>query len=213
MSIQQQKRKDRGTIMKLKYVAIVFTNICVASGFGYVAYEVHKRMNIEAVMATEAVQMRAEEIAAEIQFEQEQLADKAIQLECLATNIYYETMAKSLAGAMAVTDVVLNRVEHEKYPSTPCDVVHQSYLNDKGEPLLNKCQFSWYCDGKADEPQNADSWLLSQNYAKIIMDGKWRGITEGATHYHAPYVSPKWAKSFTAIGHIGEHLFFRMESK
>ena len=49
------------------------------------------------------------------------------QLECLALNVYYETHARSLADAMAVTDVVLNRVETTRYPNTPCEVVHQGY--------------------------------------------------------------------------------------
>ena len=90
--------------------------------------------------------------------------------------------------------------------------MHQSYLNDKGEPLLNKCQFSWYCDGKADEPQNAEAWEKSVRYADIIYNqGTWRGISEGSTHYHATYVSPSWAKSFTKIAQIGAHIFYRME--
>ena len=41
--------------------------------------------------------------------------------------------------------------------------------------------------------------------------GKWKGITEGATHYHATYVSPNWAKSFTKIAQMGAHVFYRME--
>ena len=45
----------------------------------------------------------------------------------------------------------------------------------------------------------------------MIEDGKYRGITEGATHYHATYVNPKWAKDLTLIGRIGEHIFYRWE--
>ena len=155
-------------------------------------------------------------MANELAIEQEAIriaqAEEVKQIQCLATNIYYETMASSLIDAMAVTDVVLNRVKHEKYPSTPCEVVHQSYLNDKGEPLLNKCQFSWYCDGKADEPQNAEAWERSVNHAvTMYTTGKWRGITEGSTHYHATYVSPNWAKAFTKIAQMGAHIFYKME--
>ena len=49
------------------------------------------------------------------------------QLECLALNVYFETHARSLADSMAVTDVVLNRVESTRYPNTPCEVIHQGY--------------------------------------------------------------------------------------
>ena len=38
-------------------------------------------------------------------------------IECLALNIYFETHAVSLADAMAVTDVVINRVNHSYYPT------------------------------------------------------------------------------------------------
>jgi len=198
--------------MKLKHIAIMLGNAVVCGIIGYAAYEGTK----VATEKKEEVQLLAEEMANELAIEQEAIRvaqeEEAKQVQCLATNIYYETMASSLIDAMAVTDVVLNRVKHKKYPDTPCEVVHQSYLNDKGEPLLNKCQFSWYCDGKADEPQNAEAWERSINHAiTMYTTGKWHGITEGATHYHATYVSPNWAKSFTKIAQMGAHVFYRME--
>lgn len=45
----------------------------------------------------------------------------------------------------------------------------------------------------------------------MILYNKYRGITEGATHYHAHYVKPKWAKSFHLTGTIGDHKFYRWE--
>ena len=71
-------------------------------------------------------------------------------IECLAMNIYFETRASSLADAMAVSDVVLNRVNHTKYPNNVCSVVKQAKLDSAGNPKRHMCQFSWYCDGKAD---------------------------------------------------------------
>ena len=198
--------------MKLKHIAMMLGNAAVCGIVGYAAYEGTK----VATEKKEEVQLLAEQMANELAIEQEAIrtaqAEEVKQIQCLATNIYYETMASSLIDSMAVTDVVLNRVKHEKYPSTPCEVVHQSYLNDKGEPLLNKCQFSWYCDGKADEPQNAEAWERSVNHAvTMFTTSKWRGITEGSTHYHATYVSPSWAKAFTKIAQMGAHIFYRME--
>jgi len=198
--------------MKLKHIAIMLGNAVVCGIIGYAAYEGTK----VATEKKEEVQLLAEEMANELAIEQEAIRvaqeEEAKQVQCLATNIYYETMASSLIDAMAVTDVVLNRVKHEKYPDTPCEVVHQSYLNDRGEPLLNKCQFSWYCDGKADEPQNAEAWERSVNHAvTMYVTSQWRGITEGSTHYHATYVNPSWAKAFTKIAQMGAHIFYRQE--
>lgn len=198
---------------RITTIGILAVNCAIAGGIGYAVFEAKKQVSDTTEAVEQLAEERAAEIAAEQAIEVARQAEEIKQVQCLATNIYYETMASSLVDAMSVTDVVLNRVEHEKYPDNPCDVVHQSYLNDKGTPLLNKCQFSWYCDGKADEPQNQTSWDASVNYAVTMYStGKWRGMTEGATHYHATYVNPKWAKEFTKIAQIGAHIFYRQEN-
>ena len=76
----------------------------------------------------------------------------------------------------------------------------------------NKCQFSWYCDGKHDRPQDQDRWVEAQGIAwNMVEEGKYRGITEGATHYHATYVNPRWASTLQLVGSIGAHIFYRWE--
>ena len=42
---------------------------------------------------------------------------------CLAQNIYFEAGNQPLAGKIAVANVTLNRVEHDKFPNNVCDVV------------------------------------------------------------------------------------------
>jgi spore germination cell wall hydrolase CwlJ-like protein len=37
-------------------------------------------------------------------------------------------------------------------------------------------------------------------------------ITEGATHYHADYVNPSWAKTKTKTIEIEDHIFYRWET-
>jgi spore germination cell wall hydrolase CwlJ-like protein len=44
---------------------------------------------------------------------------------------------------------------------------------------------------------------------KIVHTDKMRGITEGSTHYHADYVSPKWASKIQLVGSISTHIFYR----
>jgi len=139
------------------------------------------------------------------------------ELYCLAQNIYYESRADNIAGKYAVADVVLNRVHDDRFPNTICEVVKQGPISkwwkeEKGKevPIRNRCQFSWYCDGKSDNPKNADAWRDSQEIAYRIYNlGVYRGISEGATHYHATYVDPSWNKQMQTIGRIGLHLFFR----
>jgi len=137
---------------------------------------------------------------------------------CMALNIYHEARSDNLAGKFAVGDVVLNRVYDTRYPNSVCDVVyqgkHKPSWKDPTElvPIRNQCQFSWYCDGKSDEPYDSDSWreavLIS---IQLINDGRYRGLTEGATHYHAYTVRPDWVddRGMQMVGRIGDHVFYR----
>jgi len=135
---------------------------------------------------------------------------------CLAQNIYFESRGSSYADQVAVADVVLNRVEDTRYPNTICKVVHQGkYMRSWKDqnvlvPVRNQCQFSWWCDGRSDYPRNKDAWVRAQTIAySMIYHGTHRGLTEGATHYHADYVKPNWIDDMQLVGTIGEHIFYR----
>ena len=131
---------------------------------------------------------------------------------CMALNIYYEARGSNLADKAAVSDVVLNRVEDTRYPNTVCEVVKQGKQYPSGQMVRNACQFSWYCDGKSDTPRDQDRWFEAQMIAWGMLEyEKYRGITEGATHYHATYVNPRWTKDLQLVGRIGAHIFYRWE--
>ena len=138
---------------------------------------------------------------------------------CMALNIYHESRSDNLAGQFAVADVVLNRVRDRRWPNTICDVITEGPISkwwkethNKIVPVRHRCQFSWYCDGKSDDVKDAESWRKAQTTAyQIINRNLMRGITEGATHYHATYVDPSWNKRFRIIGRIGAHVFYRAE--
>ena len=146
---------------------------------------------------------------------------------CMALNIYRESNNQSIAGQIAVARVVMNRVKDRRYPSDPCGVIYDGPVREswktKKDPTLSKqertfypvkhrCQFSWYCDGKADEPTNTDSvaWKVADNIAyQILAFDKWNGIVEGATHYHADYVKPNWSNTLRLVTKIDDHIFYR----
>ena len=137
------------------------------------------------------------------------------QVECMALNIYYEARSSSLADQYAVADVVLNRVEDTRYPDTICEVVKDGFKHANGQMKRNKCQFSWYCDGKGDTPTDMESFYKARSIAwDMVMLDTFRGITEGSTHYHTSYVNPVWNKSksgwsITRVGRIGSHIYYR----
>jgi len=137
-------------------------------------------------------------------------AEQQPQMWCLAQNIYYESRGSNFADMVAVADVVLNRVNDKRYPDSICEVVQQGPIGSNGLPKRNQCQFSWWCDGKSDYPTNKDAWIKAQQIAhNMIVFRDYTGITEGATHYHANYVKPKWARELQLIGRIGDHIFYR----
>tara|TARA_Y100001937_G_scaffold14076_1_gene18796 strand:- start:17 stop:445 length:429 start_codon:yes stop_codon:yes gene_type:complete len=135
-------------------------------------------------------------------------------LMCMAFNIYHEANNQSMLGQIAVGQVVMNRVEDSRFPDTVCEVVKQA-VTYKGtdKPVLHKCQFSWYCDGKKDEPNyNSKSWSKALRYAVVVLGGDITlDFTDGATHYHATYVRPAWAKTKTRTTRIDRHIFYRWE--
>ena len=137
---------------------------------------------------------------------------------CLALNTYHEAKNQSLVGQIATAQVVMNRVEDNRFPSTVCEVVKQGPTRPSWEdpekvyPIKHRCQFSWYCDGKDDTPKNEKAWRKAQDVAFIVYYNKIQlDVTEGATHYHATYVRPAWAKTKKRTTRIEKHIFYRWE--
>ena len=137
---------------------------------------------------------------------------------CLALNTYHEAKNQSLVGQVATAQVVMNRVADDRYPNTVCEVVKQgphrpSWENPEKEyPIRHRCQFSWYCDGKPDVPKNEKAWRKAQDVAFLVYYNKINlDVTEGATHYHATYVRPAWARTKTRTTRIEKHIFYRWE--
>ena len=136
-------------------------------------------------------------------------------LMCMAANIYHEAKNQPMAGQIAVAQVVMNRVNDSRYPDNVCDVVKQGLTYKNGKVVLGKCQFSWYCDGKKDDVNmKSEKWRNSLRYASMVITNRITlDITEGATHYHATYVRPAWARTKTKTVRINRHIFYRWEKK
>ena len=134
---------------------------------------------------------------------------------CLAQNVFFEARNQSVSGQVAVAWVTLNRMEDNRFPNNICDVVKQAKRDSNGNVIRNKCQFSWYCDGKTDKiPSNIVAQQAWKS-AKLITDvvlldwAKLKTPTVGdATFYHANYVNPYWASSFERVATVGDHIFY-----
>ena len=141
------------------------------------------------------------------------------QAHCLAMNVYHEARNQPLAGQMAVISVTVNRVNDKRFPNSICGVVyegpHRPSWKDQTVmiPVRHRCQFSWYCDGKSDRVHDMTTFDNIFNLSMGVVDGSYTiaDITEGATHYHADYVEPAWAKTKTKTIEIEDHIFYRWE--
>lgn len=113
------------------------------------------------------------------------------ETQCLAMSIYYEAKGEPIKGQYAVADVVLNRVEDERFPDTICDVIYQ------------KNQFHW----KKAVPKPNLNWILAVSIANdVIKNDSHRGITEGAVFFQRSSKIPVYADEKTTK--IGNHNFF-----
>ena len=132
------------------------------------------------------------------------------ELDCMSKNIYFEAAIESTAGKIAVGQVVLNRINSKYYPDTVCEVVKQGRHYANGFPVRDRCQFSWYCDGKHDVPYPGQLWKKSQDIAKFMLTSGYEvDITDGALNYHADYIpNPRWAKETNKTVKIDRHIFY-----
>ena len=124
-------------------------------------------------------------------------------IHCLAQTIYFEARGEPDTGKLAVGHVVMNRVLDRRFPADVCEVVRQG-----GEERRYLCQFTWWCDGRSDTPQDAKLWGRSLMFARMIYWGFTQDPTGGALWYHADYVAPYWRTAFKQGPKIGRHIFY-----
>jgi len=189
---------------------------------------------LEFVMATARAVMTS--LAMSYEVETGHSFDKE-ELKCMAENIYFEARHEPMAGKVAVGQVVLNRIKDKRFPATICEVVkqgpHRESWKTKKNPDLkseerkyyprkNRCQFSWYCDGKKDIiwatymngdviQENMTAWRDSIHVALFMMSGNMKDdITHGAVFYYNPHIAnPAWGAIYKETIIIGNHRFMK----
>ncbi len=116
--------------------------------------------------------------------------------ECLATGIYFEAKSESLAGQLAVADVILNRSRSGRFASSVCGV------------LLQAGQFSFVRGGRLPSVNHGSrDWQEAVAIARIARADLADSGVGKALFFHATYVSPGWA--LTRVATIGNHVFYR----
>ena len=112
-------------------------------------------------------------------------------VDCIAEAIYFEGRSEPIIGQLAIANVILNRVVVSVCATVP-----------------DRCQFSYWCDGKLETMDDIKAKNIAYNVGRLALDGAVVGQVEGATHYHASYVNPKWTNELFFLSRIGRHLFY-----
>jgi Cell Wall Hydrolase len=126
--------------------------------------------------------------------------------KCLAEAVYFEARSESAEGQAAVAQVILNRVRSGLYPASVCGVVYQNRHRHLA------CQFTFACEGKSLRIADAESWETAKRVAREVTEGTtYLAEVGGATHYHADYVRPNWARRLKKMDVIGRHIFYKLK--
>ncbi|MEM1235093.1 MAG: cell wall hydrolase [Pseudomonadota bacterium] len=175
---------------------------------GAVAFEAKSLAALDGRTAARLLNPRAERDAPQVRFDRAWLArqpyiEGGAEWRCLAEALYFEARGETVKGQFAVAEVILNRVESARFPSTICDVVNQ------GTGKRYQCQFTYTCDGRAEVINEPRAWQMVGKVARFSMAGAVGDLTGGAQFYHTRSVRPNWSRVFDHTATIGYHKFYR----
>jgi spore germination cell wall hydrolase CwlJ-like protein len=131
---------------------------------------------------------------------------RALELRCLAENIYFEARGEPLNGQYAVAEVTINRVKSPYFPKTICGVVHDTRWDRVRRRFV--AHFSWTQMEDRGDPWGP-LWQQSIAVATAVLDQAHMPIVPDALYYHADSVQPYWANPRRSVARIGNHVFYR----
>jgi spore germination cell wall hydrolase CwlJ-like protein len=128
--------------------------------------------------------------------------------KCLSEVLYYEARGEGAGGEKAIAEVVFHRMNHGDYGHSICAVVYEGSRHPG-------CQFSFTCNGEMRRSKQPAAWREAENLAAQIMTGEiaLKNATGGAVNFHAVSVSPDWAGTMDKTTQIGNHIFYRGQSR
>jgi len=127
-----------------------------------------------------------------------------------AAGIYFEARNQSVKGQLRVAEVILFRRNDPRWPDTIQGVIRQ------GEKKLNRCQFSFMCDGNPKHISKrinykSNAWVQAYDFAYYYLIRETRNIKieSCAIAYHADYATNvKWFAKLTLDDQVGTHIFY-----
>jgi len=130
-------------------------------------------------------------------------ADKAVlckawkTCEEMSKALVYEARGEGRTGMKAVAFVIQNRTEHNKWPNTVVEVIHQPK------------QFSFLADWRKQRTPSEKDWTTARAVAYNVLHKRVEDTTGGATHYTEKSIQRSWMKNLEYVTTINNHKFFR----
>lgn len=135
---------------------------------------------------------------------------RELEIDVLARTIFGEARGESMAGMEAVACVVLNRAR----------ISEAKGRYWWGNGIIGVCQkpYQFSCWNRNDPSYQRLINVREDNIhfatclriARRAVIGALKDVTKGATHYHADYVDPYWARGEEPVTIIGKHLFYKL---
>ena len=125
-------------------------------------------------------------------------------IEISARVAWGEARGEGVEGLQAVLNVIVNRANDRRYPSSLAGVATQyKQFSAYNENDPNRAQLETVTDADPKFVQAVE--LAAQAKRGVLPD-----ITGGATHYHNNKIPPPfWTKGATITARIGNHIFYR----
>ena len=135
---------------------------------------------------------------------------RELEIDVLARTIFGEARGEPIEGMEAVACVVLNRVR----------ISEEKGRYWWGNGIIGVCQkpYQFSCWNRNDPSYQRLINVREDNIyfasalriARRAVIGALKDVTKGATHYHADYVDPYWARGEEPVKIIGSHLFYKL---
>ena len=132
---------------------------------------------------------------------------RALDIRCLAENIYFEARGEPEPGQYAIAEVTMNRRASPHFPDTICEVVHDTRWDRLRRRLV--AHFSWTRQLLERKEPTGPAWERAMKIATAVHDNAYVPVVPHALYYHAAHVHPYWADSKRPIATIGNHIFYR----
>ena len=123
-------------------------------------------------------------------------------IQCMAHNIYFETLGSDIDAKRAVAQTTMNRVNHSRFPNTVCSVVYQ------------KGQYSW-TRIRGRSIRNHKEYRTALDIAREAVSGKVvhaEAHRKNALFFHARRINPGW-NNLSRVMVDTQHVFYTYRRK